>query len=149
LQLPAFRSTDKANLNRRVRTHLREANFDTVLENFHQPTLSCLWAPKADDRTNSAKEYFEYDRRFWDIIFEKAQRPILWEVFWQLDARLTRYNPLVLKLFPDPATRPRQREALIEFLRKGEVDEAVRAFMKSYLEVVHRIIDHLKTEDTG
>jgi hypothetical protein len=32
-------------------------------------------------RTKSAKEYFEYDRRFWDIIFEKAQRPILWEVF--------------------------------------------------------------------
>jgi DNA-binding GntR family transcriptional regulator len=23
-------------------------------------------------RTKSAKEYFEYDRRFWDIIFEKA-----------------------------------------------------------------------------
>jgi len=28
-------------------------------------------------RSNSAKEYFEYDRRFWDIIFVKAQRPIL------------------------------------------------------------------------
>ena len=52
-------------------------------------------------RTKSAKEYFEYDRRFWDIIFEKTQRPILWEVFRQLDDRLTRYNPLVLKLFPD------------------------------------------------
>ena len=97
-------------------------------------------------RTNSAKEYFEYDRRFWDIIFEKAQRPILWEVFRQLDDRLTRYNPLVLKLFPDSTTRPRQREVLIEFLRKGEVDEAVRAFKKLYLEVVHRIIDHLETE---
>jgi len=97
-------------------------------------------------RTNSAKEYFEYDRRFWSIIFEKAQRPILWEVFGQLDDRLTRYNPLVLKLFPDPATRPRQREVLIEFLRKGEADEAVRAFKKLYLEVVHRIVDHLKSE---
>jgi DNA-binding GntR family transcriptional regulator len=96
-------------------------------------------------RTKSAKEYFEYDRRFWDIIFEKAQRPILWEVFRQLDDRLTRYNPLVIKLFPDPATRPRQREVLIEFLRKGEVDEAVRAFKKPYVEVVHRIIDHLRT----
>jgi hypothetical protein len=62
---------------------------------------------------------------------------------------LTRYNPLVLKLFPDAATRPRQREVLIEFLRKGAVDEAVRAFKKLYLEVVHRIIDHLKTEDAG
>jgi len=100
-------------------------------------------------RTNNAKEYFEYDRRFWDVTFEKAQRPILWEVFRQLDDRLTRYNPLVLKLFPDGATRPRQREVLIEFLRKGEVDEAVRAFKKLYLEVVHRIIDHLKTEDAG
>jgi DNA-binding GntR family transcriptional regulator len=100
-------------------------------------------------RTHSAKEYFEYDRRFWDIIFEKARRPILWEVFRQLDDRLTRYNPLVLKLFPDSATRPRQREVFIEFLRKGEVDEAVRAFKKLYLEIVHRIIDHLKTEDVG
>jgi DNA-binding GntR family transcriptional regulator len=100
-------------------------------------------------RSNSAKEYFEYDRRFWDIIFEKAQRPILWEVFRQLDDRLTRYNPLVLKLFPDSATRPRQREVFIEFLRNGEVDEAVRAFKKLYLEVVHRIIDHLKSERFG
>jgi DNA-binding GntR family transcriptional regulator len=100
-------------------------------------------------RTKSAKEYFEYDRRFWGIIFEKAQRPILWEVFRQLDDRLTRYNPLVLKLFPDSATRPRQREVLIQYLRKGEVDEAVRAFKKPYFEVVHRIIDHLKTGDAG
>jgi DNA-binding GntR family transcriptional regulator len=100
-------------------------------------------------RTKSAKEYFEYDRRFWDILFEKARRPILWEVFRQLDDRLTRYNPLILKLFPDPATRPRQREALIEFLRKGEVDEAVRAFKKIYLEVVHRIIDHLESEESA
>jgi DNA-binding GntR family transcriptional regulator len=98
-------------------------------------------------RTKSAKGYFESDRRFWDIIFEKAQRPILWEVFRQLDDRLTRYNPLVLKLFPDPATRPRQREVLIEFLRKGEVEEAVRTFKKLYLEVVHRVIEHLETEE--
>jgi DNA-binding GntR family transcriptional regulator len=32
---------------------------------------------KQMNRTHSAKEYFECDRRFWDIIFEKAQRPIL------------------------------------------------------------------------
>jgi hypothetical protein len=70
-------------------------------------------------------------------------------VFRQLDDRLTRYNPLVLKLFPNPATRPRQREVLIEFLRKGEIDQSARAFKKLYLEVVHRIIDHLKTEDAG
>jgi DNA-binding GntR family transcriptional regulator len=89
------------------------------------------------------------DRRFWGTIFEKAQRPILWEVFRQLDDRLTRYNPLVLKLFPDPATRSRQREVLIEFLRKGEVDEAVRAFKKIYLGVVHRIMDHLETDQSA
>ena len=100
-------------------------------------------------RTNSAKEYFEHDRRFWDILFEKAQRPILWEVFRQLDDRLTRYNPLVLKLFPDPASRPRQREVLIEFLRNGEVEEAVRAFKKLYLEVVHRIIDHFEIAESA
>ena len=102
---------------------------------------------KQSTRSSNAKEQFEYDRRFWDIIFEKAQRPILWEVFRQLDDRMTRYNPLFLKLFPDPAKRPRQREVLIEFLREGKVDEAVRAFKKIYLEVVHRIIEHLETEN--
>jgi DNA-binding GntR family transcriptional regulator len=103
---------------------------------------------KQTTRTNSAKEYFEYDRRFWDMIFEKTQRPILWEVFRQLDDRLTRYYPLFLKLFPDSATRPRQREVLIEFLREGKVEEAVRAFKKIYLEVVRQMIDYLHTEDS-
>jgi GntR family transcriptional regulator, trigonelline degradation regulator len=100
-------------------------------------------------RSNSAKEQFEYNRRFWDIIFEKTGRPILWEEFTRLDDRLTRYYPLVLKLFPNPATRPRQQEVLIEFYRKGKVDEAVRAFKKIYLEVVHQIIDHLETEESA
>jgi DNA-binding GntR family transcriptional regulator len=127
-----------------------EANVTTVLEKLSPTDIDLGYGlAKQMTRTHSAKEHFEYDRRFWDIIFEKAQRPILWEAFRQLDDRLTRYNPLVLKLFPDSATRPRQREVLIEFLRKGEVDEAVRAFKKLYLEVVHRIIDHLKTEDVG
>jgi DNA-binding GntR family transcriptional regulator len=99
-------------------------------------------------RTSSAKEYFEYDRRFWDVIFEKAQRPILWELFRQLDDRLTRYNPLVLKLFPDPVTRPRQREVFIEFLRNGQVEEALRAFKKLYLEVVGQIIRYLRAQDS-
>jgi DNA-binding GntR family transcriptional regulator len=118
--------------------HLSPADFDLAYGLAKQMT-----------RTESAKEYFEYDRRFWGIVFEKAQRPILWEVFRQLDDRTTRYYPLVLKLFPDPATRPRQREALIEFLRKGQVDEAVRAFKKLYLEIVHRIIDHLEAEESA
>src|SRR4029077_10294556 len=96
-------------------------------------------------RTNSAKEQFEFDRRFWDIIFEKSQRPILWEVFRQPDDRMTRYNLLFLKIFTDQATRPRQREVLIEFLRENKVDEAVRTFKKLYLEVVQQIIGHLET----
>ena len=104
---------------------------------------------KQTTRTTSAKEYFEYDRRFWDIIFEKAQRPILWDVFRQLDDRMTRYNPLFLKLFPDPAKRPRQREVLIESLREGKIEEAVRAFKKIYLEVVHQIIDHLRSLESA
>ena len=78
--------------------------------------------------SNSAKEQFEFDRRFWDIIFGKAQRPILWEVFRQLDDRMTRYNPLFLKLFPDQATRPRQREVLIEFLKKRLTRQIHRYF---------------------
>ena len=116
--------------------HLSPAEFDLAYR-----------LAKQASRTNSAKEQFEFDRRFWDIIFEKAQRPILWEVFRQLDDRMTRYNPLFLKLFPDQATRPRQREVLIEFLREAKVDEAVRAFKKIYLEVVHRIIEHLEAEE--
>jgi DNA-binding GntR family transcriptional regulator len=118
--------------------HLSPAEFD----------LAYRFAKQAS-RSNSAKEHFEYDRRFWDIIFEKAQRPILWEVFRQLDDRMTRYNPLFLKLFPDPAKRPRQREVLIEFLREGKVEDAVRAFKKIYLEVVHQIIDHLESLESA
>jgi DNA-binding GntR family transcriptional regulator len=100
-------------------------------------------------RSNGAKEQFEYNRRFWETIFEKAQRPMLWEVFRQLDDRMARYYPLFLKLFPDQASGPRQREALIEFLRKGEVDEALRAFKKLYLEVVHQIINYLKSLESA
>ena len=118
--------------------HLSPTDFDLAYRLAKQMT-----------RTNSAKEYFEYDRRFWDIIFEKAQRPVLWEVFRQLDDRTTRYNTLFLKLFPDPATRPRQREVLIDIYRKGKVDEALRAFKKVYLEVVHRMIDHLETGESA
>ena len=68
----------------------------------------------------------------------------LWEVFQQLDDRITRYNPLFLKLFPDPTTRPHQREVLIEIYRKGEIAEAFWAFKKIYLEVVDQLVDHLK-----
>jgi hypothetical protein len=52
------------------------------------------------------------------------------KVFRQLDDRSTRYSPVLLKLFPDPAARPRPREMLIELFRKGKVDAALRAFKK-------------------
>ena len=95
-------------------------------------------------RLRSAKEHFECNRRFWDIIFTKAQRPILREVFRHLEDRGTRYEPLLLKLFP-PETRPRQREVLIEMYRKGKIDQAFRAFKKIYLDIVDVAIDHLKS----
>jgi DNA-binding GntR family transcriptional regulator len=118
--------------------HLSPADFD-----------SAYGLAKQITRSSNAREHFEYKRRFWDIILEKTQRPILREVFRGLEDRSIRYVPLILKLFPDPATRPRQREVLIEFYRKGKVDEALRAFKKIYLEVVHQIIDHLETEEAG
>jgi DNA-binding GntR family transcriptional regulator len=118
--------------------HLSPADFDLAYGLAKQIT-----------RSNSAKEDFECNRRFWDIIFERPRRPIRWEVFRQLDDRMARYYPLFHKLFPDPATRPRQQEVLIEFCRKGKVDETVRAFKKNYLEVVQRMIDHLETGESA
>ena len=43
---------------------------------------------------------------------------------------MTRYEPVYLKVFPTPETRPRQREVLIEIYRKGEITEALGAFKK-------------------
>ena len=97
--------------------------------------------------TNSAREHFEYDRRFWAILFEKARRPVLWEMFTWLDDRMTRYYPLFQKLFPTPEIRPRQREVLIELYRNGKIAEAVGAFSKLYREVVDEFIDYLNTGD--
>ena len=99
-------------------------------------------------RINNAKEHFEYNRHFWDIVFSKAQRPILGEVFQQLEDRGTRYEPLLLKLFP-PETRPRQRELLIEIYRKGKIAEAFRVFKKMYFEIVDEVIDDLKSLEAG
>jgi hypothetical protein len=83
-----------------------------------------------------------------DIIFSKAQRPILREVFHQQEDRATRYEPLLLKLFPAEA-RPRQQEVLIEIYRKGKVAEAFRAFKKTYLEAVDQLIAHLKSQEAN
>jgi DNA-binding GntR family transcriptional regulator len=116
--------------------HLAPADFDHAYE-----------LAKRMTRTNSAKELFECNRSFWDTIFGKAERPILHEVFRQLEDRLTRYVPLLMKLFPTPESRPRQREVLIEIFRKGKTTEAFRAFRKIYLEVIDQIIDDLKSQE--
>ncbi len=116
--------------------HLSPADFDSAYELAKQIT-----------RSNNAKEHFEYNHQFWDIILENTQRPILREVFRGLEDRSIRYVPLILQLFPDPAKRPRQREALIELYRKGKVDEALRAFKKIYLEVVYQLIGYLQTRE--
>jgi DNA-binding GntR family transcriptional regulator len=89
------------------------------------------------------QEHFEHNGRFLDVILERTQRPVLNELFRRLEDRSIRYLPLLLKLFPDPATKPHLAEVLIEHYRKGKVNEALRAFKKLYLEVVHRIVDHL------
>jgi DNA-binding GntR family transcriptional regulator len=70
-------------------------------------------------RSNSAKEHFQLNRQFWNIFFGKTDRPILWDVFRGLEDRLTRYYPLFLKLFPDPAKTTTARGAH-RVLSKGE-----------------------------
>ena len=117
--------------------HLAPADFDLAYD-----------LAKRITRTKSVREAFECNRRFWDIIFEKAERPILWEMFRKLDDRMTRYYPLLLReLYPTPESRPRQHEALIEFYRKGEIAEALRAFKKIYLEIVDRVVYHLEAQE--
>ena len=96
-------------------------------------------------RINSVKDFFEINREFWDSIFSKAQRPILHEVFRQLEARMARYYPVLLELFP--IARP--SEVLMESYRKGKIGEAFRAFKKIYLEISDQLIDHLKSAETG
>ena len=102
---------------------------------------------KPINRSRNAKDFFAHNRQFWDTILSKAQRPILCQVFRQLDDRMTRYDPFFLKLFPTPETRPRQREALIEIYRKGKIADAFRAFRKLYLEVVDQFVDHLNRHE--
>lgn len=117
--------------------HLSPADFDRAYDLANRIT-----------QINNAKDSFEYGRHFWDSIFSKTQRPILHEVFRQLEDRMTRYEPVYLKLFPTPETRPRQREVLIEIYRKGEIIEALWAFKKIYLEVVDQLVDHLKGQES-
>ena len=100
-------------------------------------------------RTKSVREAFDCTRHFWDIIFKKAERPILWEMFRKLDDRMTRYYPLLLKeLYSTPESRPHQHEVLIEFYRKGDIAEALRAFKKIYLEMVDDMRDYLHAKES-
>jgi len=117
--------------------HLSPADFDQTYDLANRIT-----------QMNNAKDSFKYSRHFWDGIFSKAKRPILREVFRRLEDRMMRYEPVYLKLFPTPDTRPRQREVLIEIYRKGEITEALWAFKKIYLEVVDQLIDHLKGQES-
>jgi DNA-binding GntR family transcriptional regulator len=117
--------------------HLAPADFDRAYD-----------LAKRLTRIKNAKEHFECNRNFWDGLFSKAQRPILREVFQQLEDRGARYEPLLLKLFP-PETRPRQQEVLIEIYRKGKIAEAFRVFKKIYLEIVDVAIDHLRSQQAG
>ena len=89
------------------------------------------------------------NRQFWDIIFQKADRAILWETFSKLDDRMTCYYPFLLELYPTAETRPWPQAALIELYRKGKIAEAFRAFKKIYSEVVDQLIDHLKGQESS
>ena len=117
--------------------HLAPADFDQAYD-----------LAKRLTHLKSPKEHFESSRHFWDVVFDKAQRPVLREVFRQLEDRMTRYWPLLLKLFP-PEARPRQQEVLIEIYRKGKITEAFRAFKKIYLEIIDVAMDHLKSQEAG
>src|SRR6516162_11742737 len=118
--------------------HLAPAHFDLASD-----------LAKRITRTKSAREAFECNRRFWDILFENAERPILWEMFQKLDDRMTRYYPLLWKeLYPASESRPRQHEALIEWYRKGQFAEALRAFKKIYLKMVGALVVHLEAEES-
>jgi DNA-binding GntR family transcriptional regulator len=112
--------------------HLSSADFDLGYK-----------LAKQISQSNSAKEQYEYNCLFWDILFEASRRPVRREIFRQLDDRSTRYYPLTLRLFPDPKTRPRQQEVLIEFYRNGNADAAIGAFKKAHLDIVHQIVDYL------
>jgi DNA-binding GntR family transcriptional regulator len=116
--------------------HLSPADFDLAYD-----------LAKRITRTKSVTEAFDRNRLFWDVIFKKAERPILWETFWKLDDRMTRYYPPLLELYPTPESRPRQHEALIEAYRKGKIAEAFQAFKKIYLKMVDELIDHLNNNE--
>jgi DNA-binding GntR family transcriptional regulator len=100
-------------------------------------------------RCITARDYFRYNREFWDTILAKTQRPVLWGIFTGLEDRSTRYIPLLLRVLPEPGARPRPREMMIEHFREGKVDEALRTLRKIYMEYAHKTIEHLRTQESA
>jgi DNA-binding GntR family transcriptional regulator len=76
--------------------YLSPADFETASE-----------LAKRITRARNPRDHFEGNSEFWAGIFSKAQRPILREVFQQLNDRMTRVEPLYFKVFPTPESRPR------------------------------------------
>ncbi len=101
-------------------------------------------AAKVLRKTKIPREYYHEAVTFWNVFLKRANRPIAVEVFRQLQNRGTRYIPLILRLFPDPESRPRQREEFVRLIQQGKITEAVRTFRKLYFEVMERLIVHLK-----
>jgi DNA-binding GntR family transcriptional regulator len=101
-------------------------------------------AAKILQKTKSSTEYYREAVAFWDVLLQRAHRPTTVELFRQLQNRATRYIPILLRLFPDPGSRPRQREELLRLMQEGKITEAVRTFRKLYLENVECLILHLK-----
>jgi DNA-binding GntR family transcriptional regulator len=101
-------------------------------------------AARVLQKTKDPAEYYHEAVVFWDVILKRANRPIAVEVFRQLQNRGTRYIPLILRLFSDPESRPRQREEFARLIQQGKIAEAVRTFRKLYFEVMNRLSVHLR-----
>jgi DNA-binding GntR family transcriptional regulator len=95
-------------------------------------------------KTKIPAEFYDQSVVFWDVILKRANRPIASEVFRQLQNRGARYIPFILRLFPDPQSRPMQREEFLKLLQQGKVPEAIRAFRKLYYGIIDTLTDHLK-----
>jgi DNA-binding GntR family transcriptional regulator len=96
-----------------------------------------------------AKRYSEFNGRFWNVILEKADRPILWEIFVQLDVRIARYYPILFRFYQTAARRPCFQELFIESYRLGQFNDALGILRKIDREMTTRVIGHLGTTEYG
>jgi DNA-binding GntR family transcriptional regulator len=100
--------------------HLAPAHFDLASD-----------LAKRITRTKSAREAFDCNRRFWDILFENAERPILWEMFQKLDDRMTRYYPLLLKeLYPNPGEQAAPARGANRVVSQRPVRRSIKSFQE-------------------